>query len=491
VFFLRYLFHFQIVIATLITMFLSKFALPAIGFLRMSLQIRAHSLITSAVGLNGVIGRALGVPSSLDSCTDHNCDNDATIIRDREIKAGMVGACGRTVSGGNIIIERSIHSLNRELGGSFPEVKSGSSFSMIVHQMDAEGAGPYTCEIDHTGTGIAFITLAIQQNVPRSVSKVPTTTSQDYPLELLIPQGISCHGGQSGNIRLIRCRNNASTGPFGGCVPVQMTSSESTNQEATSSSPSSSRPVVLRRRSNTLTDSDSIASSSGTGSSSNAVSSPSGLGTTNTGLDLGSTSGTGSSGISSSSSSSTSSGTNDINNQFIGLLGGFISNYLSNALNAGSVSTATDPVSNTSGTSIRSGIVDPDNSGVVNPSSSGNSGISGDSDMNMDPGSLSGTNTGTTTGNIARLTQDIVQDDSTDSGIATGPQYSMWNNARELLQVARTVTDELGGSQGIYDAIKSIQSFLSPVVGLVGGVRTFMDGANDLSRISRSRASSS
>lgn len=48
----------------------------------------------------------------------------------------------------------------------------------------------------------------------------------DFPLAATIPADQSCTGTVAGqdNVCLVRCMNTARAGPFGGVVPVQMTS---------------------------------------------------------------------------------------------------------------------------------------------------------------------------------------------------------------------------------------------------------------------------
>jgi hypothetical protein len=96
---------------------------------------------------------------------------------------------------------------------------------MTVHQVNSDGAGPYTCMIDATGTGTNWQAIAVTQNLQgNDKGRNKDTQKQDLPLTASIPAGMTCTGtvaGQS-NVCMVRCQNPARAGPFGGCVPVQM-----------------------------------------------------------------------------------------------------------------------------------------------------------------------------------------------------------------------------------------------------------------------------
>ena len=110
-------------------------------------------------------------------------------------------------------------------GATLPQITPGGSVSMTLHQVNGDGAGPYTCMIDATGTGTQWTPIQVTTNVEGSARGRNNDNSQtDLPLNVAIPAGQTCTGtvaGQS-NVCMVRCQNPARAGPFGGCVPVQM-----------------------------------------------------------------------------------------------------------------------------------------------------------------------------------------------------------------------------------------------------------------------------
>lgn len=51
-------------------------------------------------------------------------------------------------------------------GGILPQISAGGELRMTLHQINANGAGPYTCLIDSTGTGTQWQQIQVTKNVP-------------------------------------------------------------------------------------------------------------------------------------------------------------------------------------------------------------------------------------------------------------------------------------------------------------------------------------
>lgn len=67
-----------------------------------------------------------------------------------------------------------------------------------------------------------FQAVEVTKNVP-GVNGLSGTTVKDIPLTIRVPAGMpACTGGSNGATCIIRCRNSALAGPFGGCVPVML-----------------------------------------------------------------------------------------------------------------------------------------------------------------------------------------------------------------------------------------------------------------------------
>jgi hypothetical protein len=110
-------------------------------------------------------------------------------------------------------------------GDTLPQVSPGGEISMTVHQVNSDGAGPYTCMIDSTGTGTQWVEMQVTTNIEGSRrGRNEDTEASDLPLTAAIPADQTCTGTVAGqeNVCMVRCENPARAGPFGGCVPVQM-----------------------------------------------------------------------------------------------------------------------------------------------------------------------------------------------------------------------------------------------------------------------------
>lgn len=67
--------------------------------------------------------------------------------------------------------------------------------------------------------GGAFKSAHILRNVPGSgVSGLSISTNTDYPMQVQMPQGMTCDGEVAGlkHVCIVRVRNQALAGPFGG-----------------------------------------------------------------------------------------------------------------------------------------------------------------------------------------------------------------------------------------------------------------------------------
>jgi hypothetical protein len=119
------------------------------------------------------------------------------------------------------------------MGGTLPQVSAGGEISMTLHQVNGDGAGPYTCQIDSAGDGSAFVDMQVTTQVAGKNSR-SNAKAVDLPLKAAIPAGQTCAGNVAGqaNVCMVRCMNAARAGPFGGCVPVQMANAAAGNNTA-------------------------------------------------------------------------------------------------------------------------------------------------------------------------------------------------------------------------------------------------------------------
>ncbi|KAJ7021206.1 hypothetical protein C8F04DRAFT_1141664 [Mycena alexandri] len=181
------------------------------------LNVQAHGTITGVTGANGVQAAGFGIIASTprDGSTRKPFEQDTSVIRDNEIASGKTGVCGRTAAGGNNDVATQLAAASQ---AGLPTAAADGSVTMTLHQVNGDGAGPYTCDVSGDG-GNTFQAATVTQQVPgtKGRSKAKAT---DFALTAQLPAGMACTAGPNGDACLLRCRNPANAGPFGSCVAV-------------------------------------------------------------------------------------------------------------------------------------------------------------------------------------------------------------------------------------------------------------------------------
>ncbi|KAH8912818.1 hypothetical protein BR93DRAFT_984096 [Coniochaeta sp. PMI_546] len=183
--------------------------------------VAAHGAIIKAVGDAGGSGMALGIDTSTprDGTRRNPFQQDST-----RFKGEAADTFGETVGAGTNNLEAGTKAIMAETGTQLPQVSQGGEIQMTLHQVNADGGGPYSCMINADGTGTAWQDITVTQQAPGKNSNNRQGAATDFPLNAAIPADQSCTGTVAGqdNVCLVRCQNAARAGPFGGVVPVQM-----------------------------------------------------------------------------------------------------------------------------------------------------------------------------------------------------------------------------------------------------------------------------
>jgi len=232
--------------------------------------VSAHGVITEVQGANGVKMPGLSVIDGTPrDCASPGCGSEAdtSIIREREM-GGKASALGRTQGGGPVDAAAAVSTF---MGGAAPATKrqlaallgggagkqgggagagtktakgtteqgvskaagSGASsgmpttaddgsITMTFHQVNQDGAGPLTAQIDATSAGTdpaAFKDAEVTQNVPGiGIGGLSAAQTTDFPVKVQMPAGMTCSGSAGGvqNLCVVRLQNSALAGPFGG-----------------------------------------------------------------------------------------------------------------------------------------------------------------------------------------------------------------------------------------------------------------------------------
>ncbi|KAF7320122.1 putative gEgh 16 [Mycena kentingensis (nom. inval.)] len=188
-----------------------------IAFLAIALcsTVHAHGTITAVQGANGVQAAGFGVLADTprDGTRRRPFQQDTSIIRDREIERGDAGACGRTLAGGNNDVATQLAAASQ---AGLPTTDENGALTMTLHQINGDGAGPYTCEVSTDG-GNTFTAATVTTQVPGDNGR-SRARAEDFPLVATVPAGTACAAGPNGDACIMRCRNPARAGPFGSCV---------------------------------------------------------------------------------------------------------------------------------------------------------------------------------------------------------------------------------------------------------------------------------
>ncbi|KAF7542418.1 hypothetical protein G7Z17_g11590 [Cylindrodendrum hubeiense] len=103
-----------------------------------------------------------------------------------------------------------------------PTATDDGVVTLMYRQINQDGAGPLTADVDGTSGGsdaAAFKTAEVAQDVPGlGFGGLSLATNTDFPVQVQMPQGMTCDGSVGGadNVCIVRVRNGAAAGPFGG-----------------------------------------------------------------------------------------------------------------------------------------------------------------------------------------------------------------------------------------------------------------------------------
>ncbi|KAF3308714.1 hypothetical protein TWF173_000780 [Orbilia oligospora] len=130
---------------------------------------------------------------------------------------------------GNAYIQTKQAVLKEITEGRMALATPGGWVEIATYQVNDDGAGPFRCRIDETGTGQHFTDWVYPVRQPPGehgkASIGPWWNNQQSIIRVNLPAGIKCAGQYSKgfqNVCMLRCENYAPNGPFGACVPFQV-----------------------------------------------------------------------------------------------------------------------------------------------------------------------------------------------------------------------------------------------------------------------------
>lgn len=126
-----------------------------------------------------------GSPASPGLQVDPN-QADANIINTAEITSNAVNECGRTLLNGNIDVGANTE--DQLANKTVTSITKGSKVAVAIRQGDANGAGPYTCDLDPTN------------NADGATGQLPLDLTENdagdgtINLSVTMPANLSCIG---------------------------------------------------------------------------------------------------------------------------------------------------------------------------------------------------------------------------------------------------------------------------------------------------------
>jgi len=172
--------------------------------------VSAHGVVTNIKGANGKTGVGFGVTDVKG--TKLRLFNQAS----RYVK-GDTSACGsQKLNGKTQTPINEASALSKAVKAGLPTAAADGTISMTLFQVNADGAGPYNCEVSADASGKSFVAMKTINDVPGTKGK-SNAKNTAFPLNIQLPSGTKCTG-PSGAC-LVRCKNGNSQ-PFGGCIAV-------------------------------------------------------------------------------------------------------------------------------------------------------------------------------------------------------------------------------------------------------------------------------
>ncbi|KAJ6629495.1 hypothetical protein B0H10DRAFT_2388834 [Mycena sp. CBHHK59/15] len=178
-----------------------------------------HAVITAVIGANGVTTMGFGVTNTTlrTGTTEQPFQLDTP-----------VDPCGATLQGGSVNIATSLATALAQGGGALPSLSANGTVSLMLHQVNADGGGPFTAMVNADATGKTWVPATVLVQVP-GTNGILHGGPANVPFSAQVPAGTKCTGGTTGDTCLIRINNGGAgntlslaqgAGPFGGCVAV-------------------------------------------------------------------------------------------------------------------------------------------------------------------------------------------------------------------------------------------------------------------------------
>lgn len=174
-------------------------------------NVAAHGIITEIQGANGVKGVGFGV-------TDLSGKKIRLFNQASRFIKGDTSLCGSQKLDGKkqtpINFQAALKTATN--AKNLATADANGVISMTLFQVNADGAGPYSCKVSADASGKDFKAMEVITQVPGTKGK-SKAANKSFKFAIKLPAGTTCSG--PGGACLIQCKS-ALNQPFGGCLAV-------------------------------------------------------------------------------------------------------------------------------------------------------------------------------------------------------------------------------------------------------------------------------
>jgi len=174
-------------------------------------NVAAHGVVTAIKGANGVTGVGFGV-------TDLTGKKIRLFNQASRYVKGDNSICGSQKLDGKkqtaIDFQAALKTATNPK--NLATADANGVISMTLFQVNADGAGPYTCKVSADASGKNFKAMEVVTQVPGTKGK-SGAANKSFKFEVKLPAGTKCTGPNGAC--LVQCKS-ALNQPFGGCLAV-------------------------------------------------------------------------------------------------------------------------------------------------------------------------------------------------------------------------------------------------------------------------------
>ncbi|KAK1570267.1 cell surface protein [Colletotrichum navitas] len=197
-------------------------------------RTQGNGKVDASVMINNFMGGD-AAPKSKGKAAATGVEDDIPNIKRAELYArqGLAGLFGggknQGKKGTSVPEARVAATAGMGASEGMPTCADDGTITMTFRQINQDGAGPLTADVDGTSGGTkesAMRKAKVMTDVPGlGVQGLSLATNTDFPVKVQMPAGMTCDAtvGMATNVCVVRVRNGAAAGPFGGSAAFTQT----------------------------------------------------------------------------------------------------------------------------------------------------------------------------------------------------------------------------------------------------------------------------